>query len=348
MSLVEFEIGEGLNPLSDDFNSSSNNPSVDPKEQKRAVEKIGHKLIHKPVLSTEDVKKSQELIIDIQRHVEHPRFSDHLSKYGFNISRLQEKSVGELQSLLTRIKTCISHKNLSVSFLGSGIFMGIHAIEMLIASREFLRANFDITGLSSVLRNDEKFADLIAELELNYNIVSDLSIEKRMALYMLESVISVVMENRTKGMTSNLTVRKQEIESKIKSLPPDAQAKYKMMSEQILGKMKGLSLTSESALRSSDDRREIEEPEEIKEEGLKEFTFVDNPQPLRSSDDRREIDTSSKVLSDGLLDLTLPEDEMKVPPDSESEPFEIVQINSEIPSRRSKKTPKNSVQKSTV
>lgn len=153
----------------------------------------------KPRLSVEEVKARQTLVLHISRYLNHPEFHGHLEELGFKPGSkgnppLQQLDKEELEELLERIK--LSIRNVGGGGMLGVVVMGGVGFAESFTQRPGIVERCDLKGWSSQLNGDPMFKRALAEMEIEYNMMSNLSPEMRLAMAMGTSAIAVSQINK--------------------------------------------------------------------------------------------------------------------------------------------------------
>jgi hypothetical protein len=150
-------------------------------------------------LSDADIQRHTELTISISRWLTHPSFEEYLKKLGFliNQNQLHQMSIDELDEHLKRIKTAVNNKS-TISIVKGGAHLCIKTMEGL-SQLPRVKPHFDLNGWYESLQHNEEFDDILSQLELEYGMVTMLSPEKRLALLLLKTSVTVAGTNKVKA-----------------------------------------------------------------------------------------------------------------------------------------------------
>jgi hypothetical protein len=140
---------------------------------------------------TEDAKQHQDYVIMLSRYGTSPRFSDYLKTLTFklDIPSLKRLSVRELEQLLQRVRTSIQNRTVS-DIWSSTIFGAISTAENVI-NMTSLSNHIKLKGLSSALKEDDGFLDLLEEIKLANQNLAYVSTETRLLYNVLTTTFRV-------------------------------------------------------------------------------------------------------------------------------------------------------------
>lgn len=140
---------------------------------------------------TEDAKQHQDYVIMLSRYGTSPRFSDYLKTLTFklDIPSLKRLSVRELEQLLQRVRTSI--QNRTVSDIWSSTIFGAIATAENVINMTSLSNHIKLKGLSSALKEDDGFLDLLEEIKLANQNLAYVSTETRLLYNVLTTTFRV-------------------------------------------------------------------------------------------------------------------------------------------------------------
>lgn len=160
-------------------------------------------------LSNEEIKKKQQLLIQIHKY-ETSSFGDELKKYGFTFgSGLKSKTIEELEDLLTEIRTTLNSSSDS-SILVQGVKMSVGIAEQA-TQRPSIKPHFDLLGLSQELNSNPEFDKALELVNLEYNLLSEVSPMNRLGLVLVASAGKVYAKNK---ITAKVEAYRKMLESK--------------------------------------------------------------------------------------------------------------------------------------
>ena len=140
-----------------------------------------------PAMSDEDEIKCRKLMERINAHRDHPRFSDRIRKSGLHLSSLDGKNVAQLEDLLERTEFVINAGR--GGLLGMGILCATNQAETRLP-------DWQLQGWTHMLSQNEEFADLVAQVEINRSLGIKLSPEKQLMLCLVKSGFMVSQMNK--------------------------------------------------------------------------------------------------------------------------------------------------------
>jgi hypothetical protein len=166
----------------------------------------------------EDAKQHQDYVIMLSRYGTSPRFSDYLKSLTFklDIPSLKRLSVRELEDTLQRVRTSIQNRTVS-DIWGSTIFGAISTTENVIAMTS-LSNHVKLKGLSSALKEDDGFLDLLEEIKLANQNLAYVSTETRLLYNVLTTTMRVHALNSM--LDKRITQKATRAEPVAPPLPP--------------------------------------------------------------------------------------------------------------------------------
>ena len=105
---------------------------------------------------------------------------------------------GDMNLFIEEMDAVISTSNIN-QFLTDSILQSIKMIEPISARYE----NYNITGLSDILKANKDFHKLAKQLYLKYNVFSSVPVEYQMIMLITTSVYIVKQKNKNKGAINN-------------------------------------------------------------------------------------------------------------------------------------------------
>lgn len=152
---------------------------------------------HKP--APEELKKHQELILQISRYCSSARFGEYLKDCGFvyTPATLKGKTVAELEMIMNRIRASMGSYNIT-KFWNETVIGGVKIVEGVIVSTP-LRAKCNIKGLSDALGQNAEFLDALEMLQLENQNITYLPLPMRMALIVSNEAIKCHVRNTAIG-----------------------------------------------------------------------------------------------------------------------------------------------------
>jgi hypothetical protein len=142
-------------------------------------------------VSNNTVKEHQDYILMISRYGTSPRFADYLKSLTFklDIPSLKKLSFSELEDVLQRVRTSIANR--TVNDIWSSTIFGAISVSENIAEATSLSEYVHLKGLSSALKEDEGFLDLLEELKLANQNLAYVGIESRLLYTVLTTTLRV-------------------------------------------------------------------------------------------------------------------------------------------------------------
>lgn len=184
----------------------SNNDILQPKEEKQS-KLMTPQLMPEPIMTPEDAQLRRSKILEVSNWINHPRLGRHLIE--FRSEDLNSKTIQELDVLLAEIKYTVNSKNNTF-----GMENAFKTGNIMIETMTNRFTNYDLTGYSQIMNNDDRVLDTVAEISLNYQNLSYVSPEKRLMYYMISSAIAVNSMNKAKQnqkvITDNLSKKLDE------------------------------------------------------------------------------------------------------------------------------------------
>jgi hypothetical protein len=110
----------------------------------------------------------------------------------FKIAKNQ--TVENLEAILLEMETIVEIGNVD-SFVTDSIMQCIKMVEPMTASTK----NYNITGLSLLLKNSPQFNSLLKQLYLKYNTYSQIPIEIQCGMIVITSTILMTQKNKNKS-----------------------------------------------------------------------------------------------------------------------------------------------------
>lgn len=151
-------------------------PPLTPQEQylnnmQFALPQMPPMLPPKPAVYTpSELVQRRRLIIQIQNWQK----SERLGKYVPPLPNLENLSIVELQNLLCDIKLIVEQRS-SSKFVENGFVMGVKVIEELTK-----KSGFKTNGYTMVMQNNEEIMELVEEINLKRQDLTNISPEKRL------------------------------------------------------------------------------------------------------------------------------------------------------------------------
>ena len=116
--------------------------------------------------NNEDITEHRNLIHLLSRYGMSKSFGHYLQQNSFKLgpTHLRTLSIAESKEYIVRVRCCVNSKNIT-NFWEEAAF-GIVKTTELVCCNTSIKKRFDPSGVTEVLRNDQKFRDCLCQLEL--------------------------------------------------------------------------------------------------------------------------------------------------------------------------------------
>lgn len=139
--------------------------------------------------SKEEDEEIQKRIMVINRYKNSTRFSEYLKDQGFKFTALNKKSLDELDSLVNKIRFTVNNKD-DPNLLNDDLFKQLFAmIETTITQKS--RGKVDLSGMTSILFEDQTFLDDIERFRLEYLGFANIDYRARMVMTIISTALRV-------------------------------------------------------------------------------------------------------------------------------------------------------------
>jgi hypothetical protein len=160
-------------------------------------------------IPAKQVAEHQQLLMCLQRYAASARFAPMCKEAGLKLSNLETKSVAELKSLTTRVRTVCSSGGGASGMLYQGILTGARLVEKAAPKR---LVNLD--GYAASLRADPEFEAVAEMLELDWGFASTMTPMQRMGWCLGKHAFSVSSMNAEKSkLLANLIAQQQAMQA---------------------------------------------------------------------------------------------------------------------------------------
>lgn len=168
------------------------------KTELRAEAKVMKKIVENAEkLTPEEIQAHQLMCLKLNRVFNDDLFGDMIKAAGLKMtpSEMKGATKEELQEHFQRCMVVIDSAGSSNCIQEIASF-GLVAIEGAAAMIPLVKKHYDITGLAEELKSDKNYHLILRQMELQYDMGSRISVEKRLIFTIYQSAQAVMMRNR--------------------------------------------------------------------------------------------------------------------------------------------------------
>jgi hypothetical protein len=149
-------------------------------------------------MSEDEIRRHTECTVTLSRYFASPAYEAYLKKAGFHVTQKQMMAMGvdEIEDMVKRVRHAASNKTTSGSMLKAVVHIGVAKIEGYTQTNERVNKHIDLTGWYESLRADSSFDDCLAQLEIEYGMVTMMSPERRLLWILVSSAGHVATMNK--------------------------------------------------------------------------------------------------------------------------------------------------------
>jgi hypothetical protein len=165
-------------------------------------------------IPAKQVEEHQNLMLTLQRYNASERFSPMLKQAGLKLNNLESKTVAELKTLQTRVRTVCSSGGGASGMLGAGILTSCSIIEAKCPKRIL-----NLDGYAASLHADPEFHAVAEMLELDMGFGTSMSPLQRMGLVLGKQAFAVNSMNRKREEMLNRLQQQQQQQQQAAPVP---------------------------------------------------------------------------------------------------------------------------------